>query len=187
MVRDFKALKLGVISLWRLLFEYKRIGPETRSALIKALVIEHNFQHAFQLIQEQANILKRWFASFWSDPRGVDSFKKEMKKAAAGVSDSEFLQKLASTDDEGLRHAVQNAKDLAQRELTSSIETVVKNMTRAVLEIQRQTSEKSLQLQIGREEGEELNNAQVEFIREINKNSAERQNSCVSLSFKELS
>lgn len=41
--RDFRDLKLGVVSLWHLEGDDKHMSPERRSALIQALV-EHYFQ-----------------------------------------------------------------------------------------------------------------------------------------------
>ncbi len=175
--QDFRALKLGVLSLWRLQSEHKYMLPESRSALVQALVFGHDFQQAFQLIQKRSNLLTRWISSFWSDPRAAESFKNEMKKTAAKVSDSQFLQQLESINDEDLRPAAQNAKALAQTELSSSIDVVVKKMTHAVLAMQQDLCGREVQLQVENEEVEVLQSLLVEFIREINKKSAKGRNS----------
>ncbi len=177
--RDFRALKLGVISLCHLLDQNKRLRPETRSALFQALVIDHSFQQAFKLLPKRSNLFTRWISSFWGDQRGEESFQTEMKKTARQVPDSQFLQQLEtrSTNDEDLRYAVQIAKTLVQAELSSSIDAVVKKMTHAVLEMQLVTCGRSVQLRVENEEREVSNNALVEFIREINKKSVGPQHS----------
>ena len=172
---DFKALKLGVITLWDLQREHKRMRPETRSALIQALVVERDFQQAFQVIQNRSNFITRWFSSLRSDPRGAVSFKNGMKIKASQLSDSEFLQQLESTDEEDLRSAAQLAKALGQTELMSSIDGMVKKLTHVVLVMQQEVCGREVQLQVYQEEREVLNNALVEFIREINKKSALEQ------------
>jgi len=170
---DFRALKLGVLSLWRLQSENTRMRPDTRSALIQALVVEHNFQQAFQLLGRRYNTFTRALASFWFGSSDEDPFKNQMKHYAAQVSDSQFLKLLQRTDDEALRSAVQNAKALAQIELSSSIDALVKSMTHDVLAMQQDHCGREVQLQVENEEREALKNAVVEF---INKKSAKGQN-----------
>ncbi|KAI9452904.1 hypothetical protein BJY52DRAFT_1291664 [Lactarius psammicola] len=175
--RDFRALKLGVLSLWRLQSEHQHMRPSLRSALIQALVFGHDFQQAFQLIQTRSNFFVRMISSFWSDPSGVESFKNEMRKTAARVSDSQFLQQLEGVNDEDLRIVAQNAKALAQTGLSSSIDAVVKKITHAVLAMQQDICGREVQPQVENEEREVLKGALVEFIREINKKSAKGINS----------
>ena len=183
---DFKTLKLGVISLWHLPNKHKLTHPETRSAVIQALVVEHDFKRAFQVIQRRSNRFVRFISSlpFWSDPEEAQSFQNKMKQIAGKLSDSEFLQKLEENNDEDLRSAAQTAKALAQTELLSSIDGVVEKLTHAVLEMKREHCGKEAQLQVEKEEREVLNNALVDFIREINRNSDGRQNSYAYLSLK---
>lgn len=176
--RNFRDLKLGVISLLRILDKYKRLRRETRSALFQALVVEHNFQQAFNLLPKKYNVLPRWALPwFWADTREAESFRSEMRTFAAQLSDSQFLQDLESTNDEDLRPAAQEAKALAQRELSSSIDAVVENLTHDVLVMQQNLCARQAQLQLDNEERGVLKMALVEFIREINKQSAQGQNS----------
>ncbi|KAI9443938.1 hypothetical protein H4582DRAFT_1807523, partial [Lactarius indigo] len=177
--RDFKALKLGVLCLWRLQNENKHMHPDTRSALIQALVVENNFQKAFQLFRRRYSTFARTFASFWFGSSEGEAFKNQMKHYAAQVSDSQFMQLLQRADDEALRSTVQQAKALAQTELSSSINTVLKTMTRDVLTMQQDLYGREVQLQLENEERETLKGALVEFIRGINKKSAEGKNSYV--------
>ncbi|KAH9027352.1 hypothetical protein EDB84DRAFT_1500330 [Lactarius hengduanensis] len=179
--REFRALKLGLISLWQLQSEHKHLGRESRSALVQALVFGHDFQQAFQLIQKRSNMVVRFISSFWSDSSGAESFKNDMKKTAAQFSDSDFLQHLESINDEDLRLAAQSAKALAQTELSSSIDAVVKKITHAVQAMQQDLRGREVQLQVEDEEREELKGALVEFVREINKKSVQGQNSTIFL------
>ncbi|KAI9452888.1 hypothetical protein BJY52DRAFT_1124024 [Lactarius psammicola] len=188
--RDFKAMKLGVISLWHLQGKHKGMRRDTRSALIQALVIEHDFQQAFQLIQKMSHFLTRWifpsWSSPWSGPKGAeykaDLFKNEMMKTAAHVSDSQFLQQLESSNDEDLRSVTRDAKAVAQTSLSSSIDTVVRKMTHDVLAMQQDLCGRQVQLQVDNEERDVLKIALVEFIREINKKSAAKgKNSTIYL------
>lgn len=175
--RDFRDLKLGVISLRHLFDEHEGLRQETRSALFQALVIERSFQQAFKLLPKKSNAITRWFSSFWSDKSEEESFRYEMRRAAAHVSASQFLQQLESADSEDLLFVAQNAKTLAQTELSSSIDTVATSMTHDVLVMQQDLCEGQVQLQVAKEEREVLKNALVEFIREINNKSAKGQNS----------
>ena len=183
---DFKTLKLSLISLWHLQNKHKLTHPETLSALIQALVVEHDFQRAYKLILKQSSFWDRCVSLIRPDSGGVESFKHETKECAGKVSDSEFLQKLEGINDEDLRSAAQMAKALAQTELLSSIDIVVKKLTHAVLAMQREVRGKDAQLQVEKEEKEVLNNGLVEFIREINKKSDGWQNSYAYLFFEGL-
>jgi hypothetical protein len=175
--RSFRDLKLGVVSLFHILDEHKRLRPETRSALFQALVVEHDFQQALNLLPRRSSILTRWLSSFWSDTGEDESFKYEMKRSAAQISDSQFLQALESIYDEDLRSVTQKAKALAKKELSSSIDAVVKTMTHDVLTMQQELCGRQAQLLVESEEREVLKSALVDFIREINKASTKGLNS----------
>ena len=185
---DFKNLKLGVVSLWNLPNKHKLMNPETRSKVIQAFVVEHDFERAFQVIQKSksyARFVPTFLTSFWSDPAGgVQTFQHKMKEISGKLSDSEFLQQLEKTNDEDLRSAAQTAKALAQTELLSSIDGVVEKLTRAALGMKRELCRKEAQVQVEKEEREVLNSALPEFIREINKKSNVGQNSYAYLYLK---
>jgi hypothetical protein len=179
MSSDFKVLKFGVIALGQLLGENKQFRREARSALFQAFVVEHDFKKALEHLPAGSNFPTRWISSFWSDLRNgefkEESFKKEMRKTVALVSDSQFLRQLESTVDEDLRSVLLTAKALAQAELSSSIDVVAKRMTHAAMATQQDTYGRDMQLQVENEEREVLHIALVEFIREINKTSVEGQ------------
>jgi hypothetical protein len=178
--RSFRYLKLGVISLIKILDEHQRLRRETRSALFQALVVDHDFQQALSLLPKKSNIITRWISSFWSDAGEDESFKYEMKRTAAQVPDSQFLLDLERFDDEDLQSAAQKARALAKRELSSSIDAVVTTMTNDVLAMQQDLCGRQAQLLVEKEEREVLKIQLVEFIREINMMLAKSKNSCVS-------
>lgn len=172
--QHFRALKLGMISLSHLHSENKRMRPAHRSELIRALVVEQDFQGAFQVSQRSSGFLARWnwFSWFRSDSKGAESFRSDMQKAAARVSDSQFLQDLENTNEEDLQSAVQAAKTRALEVLLSSTDGVVKKLTNAVLVMLRGHGEREVRRQVEREESKVLAIALVDFIREINNKSA---------------
>ncbi|KAF8267054.1 hypothetical protein EI94DRAFT_1830340 [Lactarius quietus] len=191
MCSDFKVLKFGVIALSQLLGENKHLRREARSLLFQAFVVEHDFKKALEILPKGSNFPTRWKSSFWSDLRdgafNEESFKKEMRKTVALVSDSQFLQQIWSTNDEDLRSVVQTANALAQTELSSSIDAVAKKMTQAAMATQQDMYGRDMQLQVENEERELLNVALGDFIREINKTSSGQQHStlyidCVCMS-----
>jgi len=175
--QEFRALKLGVLSLWRLEDEHKRLSPATRSTLIRALLVERDTQRAFQIIQRRNSMFTRMLSTFWADSKEEEDFDIQMRTEAAKVSDSRFLQLLQSSGDEALWPTLQNAKALAQTELSTSLNTVVTNMTHTVLAMQQDAHGKDLRLQLANEERGLLRSALVEFIREINKKSTKGQSS----------
>ena len=175
--RSFRDLKLGVVSLIHIQDEHKRLRPETRSDLFQALVVEHNFQLAVNLLPRRSSILTRWISSLWSDTGEDELFKSEMKRTAAQISDSEFLQELESIDDEDMRSAAQRAKALAERDLSSLIDAVVNSMTDDILVMQQDLCGRQAQLLVENEERKVLKRALVDFIREINEASIKALNS----------
>ena len=175
--RNFRNMKLSVISLWRLLDEHKRLHRETRSALFQALVVEQDFRRASNLLPKRSYGFTRWISSFWSESGDDESFRYEMTRTAAHVPDSQFLRELESTGVEELQSTTQDAKALAQTELSSLIDAVVGAMTQDVLAMQQDLCGRQAQLLAENEERGVLKNVLVEFIREINKKSANGRNS----------
>lgn len=180
---EFKALKIGVISLWHLQEKHGHLRPVTRSALVQALLVEHNVHLAFRLIEDaeknfnQGSSTVTPIVSSWPGSMEEEYFKTKMKTAAANLPDSQFLPRLENTDDKDLRSTVQNAKALAYKELSRSIDTAVNNMTHAILTIQRDHGTRIVQVELDKEERNVIRDALVEFVREINKKSAGQRNS----------
>lgn len=176
--QDFKALKLGMVSLSHL-SENKHMRPAHRSELIQALVVKQDFQGAFQVSQRYSGFFGRWNLNSWfrSDPKGAELFRRKMQEAAARLSDSQFLQNLENTNEEDLQSAAQTAKTLALAALLSSTDRVVKKLTNTVLVMLRAHDVRQVQCQVEREESKVLAIALVEFIREVNNKSAGGKNS----------
>ena len=178
--RDFKALKSDVISLWCLQEGHKRLRPAVGSDLIQALLVEHNFKRALELVEKKTD-------GNTNEPSGVarvvsyfsreESYENQIKSTAANLPDSQFLQRLQSIDDIEMRSTVLNAKAFAQQGLSYSIDSVVGKMTHAVLAMQQDRCKMSVKVEVENEERKVLDDALVQFIREINKKSAGWHNS----------
>lgn len=95
----------------------------------------------------------------------------------SSVTDSDFLLRLKGVDDKDLEAAIQAAVDLACGQLSSSIDTVVKKMAKAVLRMQQNECRRSLKCKIETEERKELGDILVKFIQAINRASAGRRTS----------
>ncbi|KAH9166548.1 hypothetical protein EDB89DRAFT_2232826 [Lactarius sanguifluus] len=181
---DFKALELDVLSLWHLQEKHGHLRPETRSALVQALLIEHDYQRALGLPEvadgsaNGSSMAPRSVSSF-SGSRWAESFKNQMTTTAANLPDSQFLERLESTKDEDLRSVVRSAKTLAQRELSYSIDAAVDEMTHAVLTMQQELCRINIQGEVEKEERKALDDALVKFVREINERSVGRRNSTI--------
>ena len=76
-----------------------------------------------------------------------------------------------------MRSTVLNAKAFAQQGLSYSIDSVVGKMTHAVLAMQQDRCKMSVKVEVENEERKVLDDALVQFIREINKKSTGRHNS----------
>ncbi|KAI9443805.1 hypothetical protein H4582DRAFT_1846182 [Lactarius indigo] len=166
---DFKALKLDVISFWHLQEKYGHLDPETRSALVQALFVEHDYQRALEVLEESdrsanGSSIATHFVSYLSGSRGEEFFEDQMKTATANLPDSRFLERLESTRDEDLRSVVRRAKTLAQRELSYSIDAVVHEMTHAVLTMQQEHCRMSIQVEVENEERKALDDALVNTV-----------------------
>jgi len=96
---------------------------------------------------------------------------------ANGISDADFLLELKGVDDEDLKAPTQEAVDLAHTQLSLSIDAAVKKMTPAVLQMQQDECKKGIQQQVETEQRNALHGALVNFIRDVNKNSAGRRTS----------
>ena len=90
-----------------------------------------------------------------------------MKALAAKYPDSEFFM-MEDVEDDHLRSAIEELEDLAHEQLASSINETVEIMVRAVLKMQQEHCEKSVQDEVEDEEGKPRSHALVKFIQDIN-------------------
>jgi hypothetical protein len=186
---DFKFLKERLLLVRHLLAKNQELDPEKRAELIQTLFFEGSLNEAqkllpnpdkkkeYGLVTKALRILQPLFGGQSSTEPEEESLKKEMKKIATAISDSEFLLGLKSVEIEGLQCATQEAETVAHISLSSSIDYTVTKMTEAVLHMQQDSCKKAIQKEIRTEEARSLKDVLVIFIRDLNTKSAGRTNS----------
>ncbi|KAI9434837.1 hypothetical protein H4582DRAFT_1855657 [Lactarius indigo] len=188
---DFKFLKERLMLVRHLLGKNQDLDPEKRGELIRALLSEGNLHEAQKMLpnsekKESGLIAKALrIVPFFGGHSDVESeeeaLKQEMKKIARAVSDSDFLLGLKSIEIEGLQPAIQEAETLAHTSFSSLIDTTVKTMTHAVLNMQLDTCKKEIQKDVQAKEARALSDALLDFIRDLNSKSVGRRNSVLRL------
>ena len=106
-----------------------------------------------------------------------DFLNRDMRMLAGSISDSQFLLDMKATTDTETRSAIQEIEALAHAQLASAIDAAVKAMTRNVLAMQQEYCTRSIQHEMESEERKTLNNALVEFIRDVNAQSSGQRDS----------
>ena len=97
-----------------------------------------------------------------------------MKRVANDISDSKFLLELKGVEDEDLKNIIQEVVALTKLQLSLSVDTTVNKLTRAVLKMQQDECNKVIQREIETEQRKVLGGMLLNFIRDINENSAGR-------------
>ena len=184
----FKFLKERLLLVRHLLRKNPGLDRDKRAELIRALLSENNLREALKVLPNSSkkkgsglsSIASHIFEAFSGGQIGSESeekvLKKEMRKIASAVSDSEFLlglKRQKSIGAEGLQSAIEEAEMIAHTSLSSSIDATVKTITQAVLHKLQVRREKKLQKAIQRREARALSDALVGFIRDLNAKSAE--------------
>jgi hypothetical protein len=181
----FAAWKLRLISIRSLLEEHRSLHPEMRSDLIQKIVLEGNFWHAQQILskledKKSPNVGRRGTGARFHGPIGSeDTLKREMKKLAASVSDSQFLLDIKKIGDKEMRTVIECVENLMYEQIRYSIDKAVEAMTPVVLDMQKKRCREAMRHKIESEEKRLLNGALTEFIRDINALSVGRRDSCV--------
>lgn len=184
----FEKWKLRLICIRFLLEKHRPLPPDMRSDLIQKILIEGNFWHAQQILtkledNKLPSVGMRGTGSRFHGPFGSeDILKREMKKLAASVSDSQFLLDIKVLEDEEMRNTIDQVDHLVYEHLGYSIDSVVEVMTRIVLDMQKKQCRKSLKQEIESKEKELLKAALTKFIGDINALSAGQKDSCVIFS-----
>jgi CHASE3 domain sensor protein len=166
-----------------LLLKNPDLDPEKRAELIQVLLCEGSLHEAQKMIPNSekkglmAKALRILPPVFGGQSGTEEAMKKEMKKIASAVSDSEFLLGLKSIEIEGLHPAIQEAETFAHTSLLSSIADTVKKMTHAVLHMQQDSCKKEIQKKVQTNEARVMSGALVNFIRDLNAKSAGRKDS----------
>lgn len=184
---DFIFLKNRLAFIRHLLKEHQDIAPKTRAELINALLSEDDLRHAKQVINKSEKNKEpgktSWFPAFsafasilsWPKVTDEDSLRKEMKKIANDISDPDFLLELKGMEDEDLKGPIHQAVTIANTHLASLIDATANKMTHAVLRMQQDECKKNVQHEVETEQRKMLGGALVNFIQDINKNSAGRR------------
>ena len=175
----FVSRKFRLISIRYLLEKHRPLRPDIRDDLIQSVLFEGNFGRA-QLILTKVEDKKlfntgtRAIGSRFQVNRpgsfcsSEDTLKRDMKNLAASVSDSQFLLDIKSIEDKEMLTVIKQVDDLVYEELGSSIDKIIKTMSRVVLDMQQQRCGKSLQHEVESQEKNLLRGGLIEFIRDIN-------------------
>ena len=138
----FEEWKLRLISIRSLLEKHQPLHPEMRSDLIQK-TLEGKFWHVQQILtkledKKSPNVGPRGTGSRFLGPfSSDDALKREMKRLAANVSDSQFLLDIKKIGDEEMRTLIEQVENLAYEELGYSIDNAVETMTLIVLDMQK--------------------------------------------------
>ena len=175
----FKFLKSRLTFICHLLREHRDVSPKKRAELINTLLSEDDLRHAQQVIKKSEKNKEPGKTSRLSWPKATDeeSLRKEMKKIASGISDSDFLLGLKGIEDEDLKDPIQEVVALANTQLSSSVDATVNKLTHTVLRMQQDECKYHIRLEVETERRKVLDSALVDFIRDINKNSVGRRTS----------
>ncbi|KAI0280129.1 hypothetical protein BGY98DRAFT_965783 [Russula aff. rugulosa BPL654] len=156
----FATWKLRLISIRSLLEKHRLLQPEMHKKL--------------------PNVGMRETGSRFHGPiASEDTLKREMKKLAASVSDSQFIHDMKTIGDEEMRTVIEQVENLVYEQLGYSIDKAVGAMTRVVLDMQKKRCRKLMQLKVEIEGKKLLKAALTEFIRDINALSVGRRDSVV--------
>ncbi|KAF8257887.1 hypothetical protein EI94DRAFT_1220106 [Lactarius quietus] len=185
---DFRFLKERLLLVRHLFVKNQELDPEKRAELIQALFYDDNLHEAQKilpdkkressLVTKSLRILQPLFGGQNSAESEEESLKREMKKIASALPDSEFLLGLKNIEIEGLQSAIKEAEALAHASLSSSIDDTVGKMTRAVLRMQQDSCKMVVQKNIQTKAAKALRTALVNFIRDLNAKSQDGKNPC---------
>lgn len=179
----FETQKLCLISVQNLA-QYPHLSPENRINIIRTC-LEGNFDRAQQIIpkadhKKLFSLLPKTFGFLLPASRRANvSLKEAMKILATRIPDSQFLLQITNMEncDEDTKALIQNVQGFAHTTLAALIVTTVEAMTHAILEMQLERRDRSIQKEIKSEESKVLRDVMVEFIQHINARSAERGDS----------
>jgi len=174
----FKFLKRRLTFICHLLREHRDITAKKRTELIDALFSEDDICDAQLIINKsEKTTVSRKTSRLLLKFTEEESLRKEMKKIANNISDSEFLLELKDIEDEDLTNPIQEATVLAYTQLASSVDATVRKLTHAVLKMQQDECKKNIQHEVETEQRKALGGALVNFIRDVNKSSVGRRTS----------
>jgi hypothetical protein len=183
---DFESRKLRLHAVLYLLEKNQCLDTRAREEVIRTVLTEGNFRRAQQALP-RTDEKKRSSTSVWgvgslfsASASYEDSLEKEMRTSAARVPDAQFLLMIKREGNKGLRPVIDEVEALADIQLASSIDAVVKTMTRAVLAMQQEHCERAVQHEVESEERKSRGKVLVTFIQDINAHAVGRQDSYAS-------
>jgi hypothetical protein len=181
----FESRKLRLLAVLYLLEKTPLPDTRARAELIRSILTEGNFRRA-QALSSTCET-KRSSTSVWglgslfsASGTSEDMLEKEMRTLAAKVSDAQFLLKIKGEISKELRPVIDEVEALAHTQFLSSIDAVVKAISRAVSAMQLGRCERAVQHEVESEERKARSKVLVKFIQDINAQSAGRQYSCAS-------
>ena len=124
-----------------------------------------------------SSVSKRFQKALRSKNTSEESPQKEVKKMTSDISDSDFLCGLKGIQDKDLGSPIHEAMVLAHTYLSSLIDITVNTMTYAVLKMQQDACKIRVSREVETEEKMALDRVLVNFIRDVNLNSAGRKTS----------
>jgi len=177
---NFRSLKERLAFVCHLLNEHRDMGPVKRTELAQALLSEGGFHYGHPKSDENRQHGHGKTAMFTkikgilphSGATNEESLRSEMKKIADSISDADFLLELKGIENEDLVAQAQEAVVIAYIQLSSSIDATVNQMTRDVLQMQKEECKRKIQFEIETKQRKELDDARTNFIRDVNKKSA---------------
>jgi hypothetical protein len=171
-----------LVSVRHLLGKHQHLRPGKRTDLIQSL-LEGDFNYAQRLLSNDKKSptvmgsVVTAVGALLPSLSSAESLKKEMKVLAAQQSDSQFLLELKGVDNKELLSMIQDIETLVHSLHSSLIDKTVGAMTHTVVAMQQEHRKRAIQDELKNEEMKLRNEALVEFIRELNVQSARRQDS----------
>jgi hypothetical protein len=182
---EFRSLKHRLTFVLHHLNERPQLGSRKRTELIQALLSVDDPCHAGEVLLKFDKDKEPVKSSWLPTARGVirwfkgtnESPRKEERKITSNVSDSDFLRELKGMQDKDLAVPIHEATALAHTHLSSLIGVTVNKMTHQVLQMQQEGCKRRVRHEIETEERRALDRELVNFIRDVNRNSAGRRSS----------
>ena len=158
-----------MVTVKHLLDKHQNLPTNTRSVLIQTLIKGdfYGAQNLISKIDEKKRDESSGWGSLFSDGSG-DTLNRDMRMFAGNIPDSQFLLDLNGTSDTDTRATIQEIEAFAHAQLATVIDTMVKGITRDVLEMQVDSCTRSMQHEMESEVRKLLKSALAEFIRDVN-------------------
>ena len=184
--RDFKQNKERLSMIQFLLDKRKDLDQTKRQELIQLIVVKDDLPRVRGILDASNKIepkqAKTSSKSFWPGwtlqdiftDKEVSPSQKVIEEARrVRISDSDFLLRLddISEDDETLKKAITDTKNIAQRYIKSTISKLLKKLVHDVLRIQQEVCAKQIRREISSQAERDIDRFRRVFIGEIEEHS----------------